>query len=78
MGLSESQARACVALAGISADDESFVDQVRSLGVTHELLDEGLADLASLIRIARGTEPGRVVANLRIARRLDYYTGTES
>ena len=76
VGLSESQARACVALAGISADDESFVDQVRSLGVTHELLDEGLADLASLIRIARGTEPGRVVADLRIARGLDYYTGT--
>jgi len=76
VGLSQSQARACVALAGISADDESFVDRVRSLGVAHELLDEGLADLASLIRIARGTEPGRVVADLKIARGLDYYTGT--
>ena len=76
VGLGESQARACVALAGISSEDESFVDQVRALGVTHELLEEGLADLASLIRIARGTEPGRVVADLRIARGLDYYTGT--
>ncbi|WP_130874021.1 histidine--tRNA ligase [[Pseudopropionibacterium] massiliense] len=76
VGLSESQARACVALAGIRSEDESFVDQVRALGVTHELLDEGLTDLASLIRIARGTEPGRVVADLRIARGLDYYTGT--
>ena len=76
VGLGESQARPCVALAGISSEDESFVDQVRALGVTHELLEEGLADLASLIRIARGTEPGRVVADLRIARGLDYYTGT--
>ena len=76
VGLSETQARACVALAGISSEDESFVDKVRALGVTHELLEEGLADLASLIRIARGTEPGRVVADLRIARGLDYYTGT--
>ena len=76
VGLSETQASACVALAGISSEDESFVDQVRALGVTHELLEEGLADLASLIRIARGTEPGRVVADLRIARGLDYYTGT--
>jgi histidine--tRNA ligase len=76
VGLSETQACACVALAGISSEDESFVDQVRALGVTHELLEEGLADLASLIRIARGTEPGRVVADLRIARGLDYYTGT--
>ena len=76
VGLSESQARACVSLAGISSEDESFVDQVQALGVTDELLDEGLADLASLTRIARGTEPGRVVADLRIARGLDYYTGT--
>ena len=76
VGLSETQARACIALAGISSEDESFVDKVRALGVTHELLEEGLADLASLIRIARGTEPGRVVADLRIARGLDYYTGT--
>ena len=76
VGLSETQASACVALAGISSEDESFVDKVRALGVTHELLEEGLADLASLIRIARGTEPGRVVADLRIARGLDYYTGT--
>ncbi len=76
VGLSTAQARSCVALAGISADDESFADQVRSLGVTHELLDEGLADLAALIRIAREAEPGRVVADLKIARGLDYYTGT--
>ena len=76
VGLGQSQARACVALAGISSEDESFVDQVQALGVTHEMLEEGLADLASLIRIAHGTETGRVVADLRIARGLDYYTGT--
>ena len=76
VGLGESQARACVALAGISSEDESFVDQVRALGVTHELLEEGLADLASLIRTASETEAGRVAVDLRIARGLDYYTGT--
>lgn len=76
VGLSASQARACVALAGISADDESFVDEVHALGVSHDLLEAGLADLASLMRVARSSEPGRVVADLRIARGLDYYTGT--
>ncbi len=76
VGLGESQARPCVALAGISSEDESFVDQVRALGVTHELLEEGLADLASLIRTASETEAGRVAVDLRIARGLDYYTGT--
>lgn len=76
VGLSEAQARACVALAGISASDESFVDEVRALGVTHELLDTGLEELAALVRVARRSVPDRVVADLKIARGLDYYTGT--
>ncbi|MDO5081942.1 histidine--tRNA ligase [Arachnia propionica] len=76
VGLSRGQAEACVALAGISAADGSFVDQVQALGVQHELLDEGLAELEVLVRLAAAQEPGRVVADLRIARGLDYYTGT--
>ncbi|HJE50751.1 MAG TPA: histidine--tRNA ligase [Tessaracoccus flavescens] len=76
VGLSDAQAEACVRLAGISATDESFVDQVRALGVNHELLDVGLEELSGLIRVARSSVPDRVVADLKIARGLDYYTGT--
>ncbi len=75
-GASPEQADACLALAEIRADDLSFVDDVRALGVEHPLLDEGLESLSAVI--AAGTEhaPGRLVADLRIARGLDYYTGT--
>jgi len=52
------------------------VDAVRALGVTHALLDEGLASLAAVVRAAAAVAPGRVVADLKIARGLDYYTGT--
>lgn len=76
LGLSAAQAGACVALAGISAADESFVDQVRALGISSDLLDEGLGELAALIRVAQAAVPGRVVVDLKIARGLDYYTGT--
>ncbi|GAA3857880.1 histidine--tRNA ligase [Tessaracoccus defluvii] len=76
VGLSRTQADACVALAGISARDESFVDQVASLGVSHELLDEGLGELSALISTANRTVAGRVLADMKIARGLDYYTGT--
>jgi histidyl-tRNA synthetase len=54
------------------------VDQVRALGVTNELLDSGLAELAAVIDGCSSMNTGRfaVEADLRIARGLDYYTGT--
>lgn len=75
-GLSETQASACVRLAGISAGDTSFVAEVRSLGVRSELLDEGLDQLAAVVSAAARHAPGRLMADLKIARGLDYYTGT--
>jgi histidyl-tRNA synthetase len=52
------------------------VDAVRTLGVSDPLLDEGLAELVAVVEAAREYNPGLVVADLRIARGLDYYTGT--
>jgi histidyl-tRNA synthetase len=75
-GLTEAEAKACVSLAQISSADESFVDEVRRLGVSNDLLDEGLALLSDVVRTARQHVPGRLVADLKIARGLDYYTGT--
>ncbi len=75
-GATDAQARACLALAGISAEDASFVDRVRALGVGDPLLDEGLEELARVVEAAAEHAPGRLVADLKIARGLDYYTGT--
>ena len=75
-GTTEAQAARCLALARIRTDDTSFVEEVRALGVEHETLDEGLAALAAVIETGRALAPGVLVADLRIARGLDYYTGT--
>ncbi|MER5336217.1 histidine--tRNA ligase [Micromonospora sp. NPDC002717] len=75
-GASESQAKACLALAEISAPDASFADAVRALGVTDPLLDEGIEELVRVVETAAEHSPGLCVADLRIARGLDYYTGT--
>ena len=77
-GLTEEQAAKCLELATITATDDSFVDKVRALGVESELLDEGLSELATLINATAplNTANVRVVADLSIARGLDYYTGT--
>ncbi|WP_270888096.1 histidine--tRNA ligase [Pedococcus sp. 5OH_020] len=75
-GLRREQADQCLALAAIRSEDLSFVDRVRTLGVEHPTLDEGLEALAAVIQAGLDNAPGSMVADLRIARGLDYYTGT--
>ncbi|MFW5474043.1 histidine--tRNA ligase [Knoellia sp. CPCC 206450] len=75
-GRTQEQADQCLALAEIRTEDLSFVDRVRSLGVEHPVLDEGLDALAAVIRAGLASAPGALVADLKIARGLDYYTGT--
>ena len=75
-GLSDEQADQCLALASIATPDSGFVGQVRALGVDHPLLDEGLAQLAAIMDIGNEHAPGVLSAELKIARGLDYYTGT--
>ena len=77
-GADDEQAGKCLDLATIRVTDTSFVERVRALGVEDELLDQGLEELAAVID---GCSPAAgsgvtVEANLRIARGLDYYTGT--
>ncbi len=75
-GLTAAGARACLELAGIRSEDASFAGRVRARGVRNDLLDQGIEELVAVVEGARRERPGAVVADLRIARGLDYYTGT--
>jgi histidyl-tRNA synthetase len=75
-GRTPGQADQCLALASIRTEDLSFVERVRQLGVEHPTLDEGLDALAAVIQAGLDNAPGALVAELKIARGLDYYTGT--
>ncbi len=75
-GATAEQAKAALALAEISAPDESFVYRVNALGVRNETLTEGLVELAAVIRAGAVHAPGLLSADLKVARGLDYYTGT--
>ncbi|MDR2373522.1 MAG: histidine--tRNA ligase [Bifidobacteriaceae bacterium] len=64
---------------------DTAADAVRRAGDTtggalaavgNGLLEDGLAELGALLEAARRRAPGAVVADLRIARGLDYYTGS--
>jgi histidyl-tRNA synthetase len=78
VGLSGDQAAACLALTELSGPSEGLRERVKALGVDHARLDDGLDEL---LRVLEGTSDLRtdrveVVADLSIARGLDYYTGT--
>jgi histidyl-tRNA synthetase len=77
-GLTHKQVDACFALAAINSADLSFVEQVRALGVTNQLLEDGLAELAAVVEGCATISSHRVQvsADLKVARGLDYYTGT--
>jgi histidyl-tRNA synthetase len=75
-GLPAAGATACLALAAISAPDASFAERVVALGIEDPLLDQGLEELVRVLDAAAARAPGRLVADLKIARGLDYYTGT--
>lgn len=76
LGATQQQAELALSLAQIRATDASFIDEVRALGVTNELLEEGLVELAAVISELDKRAPGTAIADLSIARGLDYYTGT--
>ncbi|MFE5777420.1 histidine--tRNA ligase [Brachybacterium sp. NPDC056505] len=73
-GASEEQARTCLAFASIRTRDDSFAQQVRDLGGEGELLEEGIAELAAVLEQVEAAVPGVMMADLSIARGLDYYT----
>ena len=76
-GASAAQARAVLDFAGIRVGDGSVAERVLELGAGDDpMLHEGLEELVRVVEAAREHAPGALVADLRIARGLDYYTGT--
>ena len=87
-GASEAQAAACLELAGLTAADgaelsRKFDDLCVAHGIATDGSDEsytlarqGLDTLAMIVDEAARIRPGSVIADLKIARGLDYYTGS--
>ncbi|MGA8245380.1 MAG: histidine--tRNA ligase [Nocardioides sp.] len=77
-GATSEQAKRCLELASIRGSDASVVERVQALGVADDLLSRGLAELSAVLDGCADVVDDHVTleANLRIARGLDYYTGT--
>ena len=76
-GLSPEQIDILLRMAKIRTEDASQLQQeVAALGVSSETLDQGLTELCALVDEANAAMPGVIIADLKIARGLDYYTGS--
>ena len=75
IGLSAADAERCLQLGQIRTQDTSFVAEVKNLGLNHPVLSEGLDELAYLLDANADLPTGVLLADLSIARGLDYYTG---
>ncbi|GLV60702.1 histidine--tRNA ligase [Dictyobacter sp. S3.2.2.5] len=76
LGMQPELAERCLAIGKICTSDLSFVERVRDLGVKSELLDQGLEELRFVMSELSHLPEGVMLADLSIARGLDYYTGT--
>ncbi|MDY0008272.1 MAG: histidine--tRNA ligase [Bdellovibrionales bacterium] len=75
-GLDANLAQKALAFVQIKTSDSSFADRVRALGVTHELMEQGIAELQFVTDNLKHLHGHGMVANLGIIRGLDYYTGS--
>lgn len=76
-GISSEQAEKLLAMAKIRSSSSAIIrEEMAELGVSSDLLEEGLRELTMLLDEAEVRLPGVVVADLKIARGLDYYTGS--
>lgn len=74
-GLTSSVAETCLKFAAIRGDDD-LAGSVRALGIWSPEIQAGLEELEELVAAVNRRQPNSVIADLSIARGLDYYTGT--
>lgn len=78
LGLGDVQIERLFAFVAIEGGNSGVVEQLRGLGVESALFAEGVTELNSLVEALRvmGVPEKRFRVDLKIARGLDYYTGT--
>lgn len=78
IGLSEKQVDQVIEFTEIVGTNDEILDKLARLGIKSEMFSDGVAKLGALVESLRamGVPEKRFKIDLRIARGLDYYTGT--
>jgi len=75
-GLDSAQIDKILSFAAIQTSTSDFADRVRALGARSEQVEQGITELQNLFEGVRTQFPDNVVVDCKIARGLDYYTGS--
>ena len=75
-GVGAAEIEKILAFASIQTSQDDIEDRVRSLGVVDELVEQGLHEVQALFTAVHHRFPDNVVIDCKIARGLDYYTGS--
>lgn len=76
LGLSDEHCTTLLRLAQIKSTGLTYKDNVKTIGYTGKMLEEGIEELETVMKTLAHLPKGAVVADLSIVRGLDYYTGT--
>ena len=75
-GIGPDQVSMILDFAAIQTSSADFAERVRALGIVNETLEQGIAEVEQLFSAAHARFPDNVVVDCKIARGLDYYTGS--
>jgi histidyl-tRNA synthetase len=78
VGLDDAQIERLVAFTDISGDNDSVLNVLAGMDIENEVFKTGVAEINTLVNAIRsfGVPESRFKVELKIARGLDYYTGT--
>ena len=75
-GIGSGEVAKIVDFASIQTASADFADQVRAFGIAGDQIEQGIAEVEQLFAAAHDRFPDNVVVDCKIARGLDYYTGS--
>ena len=76
IGLSPDEKARILVFINLNGEAEKVAEEIRKLGVENEILTEGLNELTEVAELLKAGFYDNFVADMKIVRGLDYYTGT--
>ena len=76
IGLNEDEKAKILGFIELAGECEKVIEKVKALGVSNETLEQGLDELKEVMELLKKDGYDNIIADMKIVRGLDYYTGT--